>query len=159
MSAVTVLAAALIVVGLAGVIVPVLPGLLVVAGGILLWAFAESSAAGWTVFGLAAAVLLLGTVVKYALPGRRLREGGVPWITLAFGALLGVIGFFLIPVIGLPIGFVAGIYLAELTRLGSHSPAWSSTLAAVRAVGLSMLIELASGLLAAAVWIAGVIWA
>lgn len=55
MSAVTVLAAALIVVGLAGVIVPVLPGLLVVAGGILLWAFAESSAAGWTVFGLAAA--------------------------------------------------------------------------------------------------------
>ncbi|GAB3286480.1 DUF456 domain-containing protein [Kineosporia babensis] len=157
MSAVALLTAALILVGLTGVIVPVLPGLVLVAAGIGIWAVAESSAAGWTVFGVAAAVLVLGTIVKYTLPGKRLREGGVPWITLAFGALLGVIGFFLIPVIGLLIGFVLGIYLAELTRLGNHSSAWPSTLAAVRAVGLSILIELAAGLIATAVWIAGLI--
>lgn len=157
MSAVTVLAAALIVFGLAGIIVPVLPGLVLVAGGVLVWALEESSAGGWVVFGIAVAVLVLGTVVKYALPGKRLREGGVPWITLAFGALLGVIGFFLIPVIGLFLGFLLGVYVAELVRLGGHAAAWPSTLHALRAVGLSILIELASGLIATAVWIVGLI--
>ncbi|GAA3639589.1 DUF456 domain-containing protein [Kineosporia mesophila] len=157
MNTATVLAAVFVVCGLAGVIVPVLPGLVLVAVGVLLWAYAESSAGGWAVFGLAAAVLVLGTVVKYILPGRRLREDGVPWITMAAGALLGVFGFFIIPVIGLPIGFVLGIYLAEILRLGNHASAWPSTVQAVKAVGLSMLIELAAGLLATAVWIAGIV--
>lgn len=156
MSAATLLAAALIAFGLLGVIVPILPGLVLVAAGVLVWALDESSAGGWTVFGLAVAVIVLGTVVKYALPGKHLRGSGVPWITLAFGALLGVIGFFVIPVIGLPLGFLLGIYAAELVRLGNHGAAWPSTLAAVRAVGLSILIELAAGLLATAVWLAGV---
>ncbi len=157
MSTVTFLAAVLIAFGILGVIVPVIPGLLLVAVGIGLWSAQESSVAGWTVFGVSVAVLVLGTVVKYALPGRRLRESGVPWITLAFGGLLAVIGFFVVPVLGLPLGFVLGIYLAELLRLGNHPQAWSSTLAALRAVGLSMLIELAAGMIAAAVWVAGVL--
>ncbi|GAB6897313.1 DUF456 domain-containing protein [Kineosporia succinea] len=159
MSTETVLAAVLIVVGLAGVVVPVLPGLVLVALGVGLWAFAEGSVAGWVVFGIAVAVLVLGTVVKYALPGKRLRESGVPWITLAAGALLGVFGFFLVPVVGLFLGFILGVYLAELLRLSSHAAAWPSTVQALKAVGLSMLIELAAGLLATAVWIGGVVLA
>ncbi|MBT0769216.1 DUF456 domain-containing protein [Kineosporia sp. J2-2] len=159
MSTATLLAAVLIAFGLLGVVVPVLPGLVLVAGGVLVWALAEGSATGWTVFGVAVAVLVLGTVVKYALPGRRLKEGGVPGITLAAGVLLGVFGFFVIPVIGLPIGFVLGVYAAELLRLGGHAGAWPSTVQAVKAVGLSMLIELAAGLIATAVWIAGLILA
>jgi hypothetical protein len=70
-----------------------------------------------------------------------------------------VIGFFVIPVIGLPIGFVLGIYLLELNRLGSSAAAWPSTRKAVTAVGLSMLIEFGSGLLASTVWLAAVIFA
>jgi hypothetical protein len=35
--------------------------------------------------------------------------------------------------------------------------AWPSTVSALRAVGLSLLIELAAGLLAAAVWLAGAV--
>jgi uncharacterized protein YqgC (DUF456 family) len=157
MSTATVLAAVLIVVGLAGVVIPLLPGPLLIWAGIGLWAFERTDATGWLVLGVATVVLALGMVAKYALPGRRLREAGVPWITLAFGALVGVIGFFVIPVIGLPIGFVVGVYLAELARLGSAGAAWPSTRGAVTAVGFSMLIEFGSGLIAAAVWLAAVI--
>lgn len=157
MSTATALAAVLIAVGVVGVVVPVLPGLILVAAGILVWAVAESTAGAWTVFAAAAAVLVAGTVVKYALPGKQLRDSGVPGITLATGVLLGVIGFFVIPVVGLPIGFVLGVYLAELGRLRDHTPAWSSTVGAVRAVWVSLLIELLTGLLAVAVWIAGLI--
>ena len=75
----------------------------------------------------------------------------VPWTSLTLGALLGIVGFFVIPVIGLPIGFVLGVYLTELARLGS-AQAWTSTRHALAAVGLSMLIEFISSLIAAAIW-------
>jgi hypothetical protein len=51
---------------------------------------------------------------------------------------------------------VLGIYLAELGRVGSDR-AWPATVQSLKAVGLSMLIELAAGLLAAGVWVVGVI--
>jgi uncharacterized protein YqgC (DUF456 family) len=72
------------------------------------------------------------------------------------GAALGVVGFFVIPVVGLVIGFVAGVYVAELRRLGRER-AGRSTALALRAVGLSVLIELAAGLLAAMAWVTGVV--
>lgn len=142
--------------GLAGVVVPVIPGLLLVWAGVALWAFEVQEGTGWVVLGLATAVLAAGTVVKYLLPGRRLREDGVPWRTLALGAGLGIVGFFVIPVIGLFVGFVLGVYLGEYARLNEREAAWRSTKRALFAVGWSILIELAAGLLAAAVWLGGV---
>ncbi len=153
MSAATVLAAVLILVGLVGVIVPLLPGPVLIWVGIAIWSFERGSFSGWVVLAVASAVLLVGLIAKYALPGRQLREAGVPWITLAFGVLLGVIGFFVIPILGLPIGFVLGVYAAEFFRLGSNEAAWPSTKEAVIAVGVSMLIEFTSGMVAAAVWL------
>jgi uncharacterized protein YqgC (DUF456 family) len=159
MSTATLVAAVLIVLGLLGVLVPILPGLVLVWAGIGLWCVQRSDGVGWLVLAGATLVLAIGTVVKYALPGRRLRDAGVPWLTLATGGVLGVAGFFVIPVIGLPIGFVAGVYLAERLRLGGRGPAWPSTRQAVAAVGLSMLIEFGAGLLATAIWLAGVLLA
>lgn len=157
MSTATVLAAVLIAVGLVGVLLPLLPGPLLVLAGVGVWSFDRGDAVGWAVLVAAAVVLALGALAKYLLPGRRLREAGVPWGTLAAGGVLGVVGFFLIPVLGLPIGFVLGVFLAETVRLGSGAAAWPSTREAVTAVGLGLLIEFASGLLAAAVWLAAVL--
>ncbi|QNN53009.1 DUF456 domain-containing protein [Nocardioides mesophilus] len=143
-----------IAVGIVGIVVPVLPGSLLVLAAILVWALETGSASGWTVFAVATTLLAAGAVVKYAVPGRRLKTAGVPNRTLWFGAALGVVGFFVIPVVGLFVGFLAGVYLAEHQRLGA-SLAWPSTKHALRAVGLSLLIEMAAALLAALVWFVG----
>lgn len=155
----TVIAALLIVGGLVGILVPVLPGLLLVLAGIAVWAVPRGDAVGWTVLGAATAIVALGTVAKYLLPGRRLRDAGVPGRTLVAGAVLGVVGFFVIPVVGLVIGFVLGVFLAELARLGDSALAWPSTRGALYAVGWSILIELAAGLIAAGVWVGALVLA
>jgi uncharacterized protein len=155
----TVIAALLVAVGIVGIVLPVLPGLVLVVAGIAVWAVPRGDAVAWTVLGVAVAMVVVGSVVKYLLPGKRLRESGVPGRTIAAGAVLGVIGFFVIPVVGLFLGFVLGVYLVELTRLGSHDRAWPSTRQALAAVGWSIVIELAAGLLAAAVWVGALVLA
>jgi uncharacterized protein YqgC (DUF456 family) len=146
-----------IAVGLVGIVVPILPVTFVVFGAIVVWAGVEGSLAAWAVAATAMAVLVAAQALKYALPGRRLRVHGVPSSTLLAAAVLAVVGFFVIPVVGLVVGFVVGVYAAEVARLRDARQARTSTVAALRAVGLSIAIELAGGLVAAAVWAAGVV--
>ena len=156
---ITLVSAVLVVVGLAGIVVPVLPGLVLIWAGVLVWTLSLRTPLAWTVLAVATVVMAVGSVVRYLVPGRQLRGSGVPWSTMALGTLLGVIGFFVVPVAGLVIGFVLGVYLAERARLREHSPAWTSTLAALRAAGWSMVIELMTGLVIALTWLAGVLLA
>lgn len=159
MTIVVALTALLIALGLAGILVPVIPGgSALVAAGVLLWAWYESTTLGWTIFAIAAALLTGGVIAKYAVPARSLRQAGVPLTTQLAGAFAGIVGFFLVPVIGLFIGFAIGIYLAELRRLGTTA-AWPSTIAAMKAAGLSILVELTAAMLATATWAFGVVTA
>jgi uncharacterized protein YqgC (DUF456 family) len=148
--------ALVIAVGLVGVLVPVLPGSLLVAAAVVVWAVEQGDATAWAVTAVALLLLVAGGVVKYLVPGRRLQRVGVPTSTLVAGGLLGIIGFFVVPVVGLPLGFVLGVYLAEWRRLGHHR-AWPATVHALKAVGLGILIELGFGILAAATWVIGVV--
>lgn len=163
----------MIVIGLVGIVVPVLPGLVLVWAGVAVWAITRHDSAGWVTLAVATLITVGGSLVKYLLPGRRLRSAGVGWPTLASGAALGVAGFFVIPVVGLFVGFVLGIYLAERFRLSSgrtmppapapsatpsaDPSAWASTKAALVAVGWSIAIELATGLLVTTGWLIAVL--
>jgi uncharacterized protein len=149
----TVLAWALVVLGLIGIVVPVLPGLILVWAGIAVWATSRHDAWGWVVLAGVSAVLVLGIVTKYLLPGRKLRESGVPWSTLAAGAVLAVIGFVVVPVVGVVLGFVLGVFLAELARLRDRTAASAATRVALAAVGWSIVVELGTGLVMTAVWV------
>jgi len=141
--------------GLVGIVLPILPGSVLVLAAIAVWASEVGGSTAWLVFAVATTFLVLGTIVKYALPGRRLQLSGIPASTQWLGALCAVVGFFVVPIVGLFLGFVLGVYVAEHRRLGAQA-AWPSTKAALRAVGLSILIELAAGVLAAGAWLVGV---
>ena len=157
-SVATFLVGVAIFVGIVGIVIPILPGGILSLAAILIWALVEQSPTGWIV--LSAAVVLIGAsqVVKYIVPERRLRESGVPRRSILVGVLLGIVGFFVIPVIGMFIGFPLGVYVSERQRLGAHAHAWTSTKHALRATGLSILIELIGTSLAAAVWLTAVIF-
>jgi uncharacterized protein YqgC (DUF456 family) len=145
-----------ILVGLAGIVVPVLPGPVLIAVAVVGWAWAVGEGVAWAAAAVAVVILAVGQVVKYAVPGRNLKSRGVPNRSLLTGAVLGVVGFFVVPVVGLFVGFVAGVYVSEAQRVGRRL-AWPSTKTALKAVGLAIMIELTAGLLAAAAWFAGAV--
>ena len=146
---------ALLVVAMLGVVVPLLPGTALAWAAIVGWAVVERSTTGWLVLLVASGAAAVGFVVKYLVPSRRLNDRGVPNSTTLVGGVLGVVGFFVVPVVGAPLGFVLGVYLAEWARLRAHSLAWRSTRTALGAVGLAMLIELTAVALMAGVWMLG----
>ena len=152
-----ILVAIAIAVGLMGILVPFLPGGLLVWAAIAVWAFVEQTTSAWAVLGVVTAVLGGGILVKYLWPARRMKAADVSGRTLAAGAVFGVIGFFVIPVAGLLIGFVLGVFLAELAQRRDRRRAWASTVHAVKGVALSVGVEFAAALLATAVWVAGVL--
>lgn len=156
MSLLVVLVALAIALGLVGIVIPMLPGSLLVGAAIGIWAVAENTAGAWVTFVIAACLIAAGTITKYLIPGKRLQASGVPNSTLLIGGVLGIVGFFVVPVVGLPLGFVAGVYLAEWRRT-SHAEAGPATWSALKAVGLGMLIEFGFSVLAAAVWAVGVL--
>jgi uncharacterized protein YqgC (DUF456 family) len=127
----TALVAVAIVVGLLGTIVPVLPGALLVAGAILVWAVATGGTTAWVVALSAVAVIGLGQVLKYAVVGKQ--------------------------VVGLVVGFVAGVFLAEAGRLRTFTDAWPTTVQAMKSAGWSVLIEFGSCLIAAGFWTGAVV--
>jgi uncharacterized protein YqgC (DUF456 family) len=155
---ITILCGVAMVVGVFGVVIPFLPGLLLCWITAVAWAvFAGEGAARWGLLALVTLIAVLGIVVKYAWPGRNLKRGGVPNRTLLLGGVLAIVGFFVIPVVGLVIGFVAGVWLAELARLGDGRRAWPSTKHAIQAAGLAMLVELGAALFIAISWVAAVV--
>ncbi|GJF08233.1 membrane protein [Mycolicibacterium cyprinidarum] len=150
------LVALVIAIGLAGIIVPVLPGGLLVIAAIGVWAFVESSAVSWVVFGIAAAVFAAAEVVKYTWPVKRMRRADVRTSVLFIGAIVGFVGFFVIPVVGLLIGFIAGVFVAEVAIRRDLTRAWASTVHALKGVALSVGVELTGALLATVAWVIGV---
>lgn len=157
MDPVTLLAGVLVVVGLLGIVIPLLPGLILVWAGAFVWAASVHTTGAWVVLGLVSVMGAVGLVLKYLLPGRRLQTGGVGTLTMAAGVVLAIVGFFAIPVVGAVLGFVLGVYLAELARLRSPAAAWPATVSALKAVGLGMVVELSAGLLMAGTWVIGVL--
>ena len=153
---VTVVVVLMMVVGLIGIVVPVLPGLLLIWAAVLVWAADAQTTAGWIVLAVATTLALCGLLLQYLLPGRHLARAGVTTSSTVAGVALGVVGFFVIPVVGAFLGFPLGIYLAERVKLGAHAAAWASTRHALNAIALSIGIELLTGLAIATTWVIGV---
>jgi uncharacterized protein len=154
---ITLIAGLAIAVGVVGTVVPLIPGPMLIAIAVVVWATVVQTTGGWLVVAAVVTLLALGQLLKYLTAGRTMLGSGVPRSSLVIAGVLGIIGFFVIPVVGLVIGFVGGLYLAERRRLGPGPGAQRSTRVALKAVGIGILVELTSALLASATWLLSVL--
>lgn len=152
-----VLAGVAILVGLAGIVVVILPGLLVVTGAALIWSLVEGGPAAWIVAIVTVVVTVATMFYKYQHPAKRLTASGVPTGHLILATGAGIVGLFVVPIVGGPLFFVGVIYLLAMAKHG-RSQAWPATRAAIRAVITSVGIELAGGGLIAVTWLGGVVF-
>jgi len=153
----TILAGLLLVVSALGTIFPILPGSLLAIGTLLAWGWLLGSGASWWAAGLGIAIAFLGWSASAVLTGRKLKQHAIPKGSILTALIGAIAGAFLIPVVGLFVGFAVGLFIGEALRRGETSGALASSWAALKAMGLGIVIELGCVLLASSVWMIGVI--
>jgi uncharacterized protein YqgC (DUF456 family) len=153
-----VLVALVMAVGLIGTVLPFVPGLPLIWGAALVYGLIEGfGITGWVAMAAITAVAIAGMAAKIVLPQRRATTSGAPKSTLLVGSIAGIIGFFVVPIVGLPVGAVAGVYLAEYWRTADPGTAWRSTKQVILGFGLGALLEMSAGIVMIVSWVVWVL--
>lgn len=141
-------------VGVAGVVIPVLPGVLLVgAAGIVATFVLGIDPVGWALVVALTIVTGVGLVASYVLPARRGLRGEAARSSLWIAIVAAAAGFFVIPVVGLIVGALVGLFGAELSRTGDRDRAWATTRSVLAAYGIGIAVELAAALVAIVLWL------
>lgn len=150
--------ALLMALGLAGVLVPFLPGLPIIWGAALLYGFmTRFGSLGWTAMAVITVLAAIGISASLVLPERAGAAGGASGPTRLFAGVTGLIGFFVIPVIGFPIGACLGVLLAQYRQTADPGEAVRATVAVIKGFGAGLVAELGAGFAMVLVWVAWVV--
>jgi hypothetical protein len=145
-------------VGAVGTVVPLLPGLaLIWAAGLVYGLDQGFDALGVVSFGGMTALAAAAAVAGYVVPHRRAAGAGASRTSVWLGVAGAVIAFFVVPLVGLPLGGVLGIYVGERLRTGDASAAWRATRATIAGFGLAALVQFAAALGMIALWVVWVV--
>lgn len=154
----TLIAAIAIAAGVAGTIVPVLPGLVLVWAALVFYGVLVGFGwVGWTVLGISTALLGLGTYLNVRIPQKEAATTGLTVGGQVVALALAVVGFFVVPVVGLPLGFVLGVFLVRLRATRDGAAAWRSTLAILRSLLKASAVQAACGLAMGTLWLGWVV--
>jgi len=159
MEAIFLTALLIMLVGLAGCIVPAIPGLPIIWLGALFYAWQTGfQAPGWPTLALLFVLMVVGTTSGIWMSFLGARKGGASLWSSALGLLLGVIGLVLLSLPGMIVGSLLGVMLGELLRHGD----WHRMLQASRGYlvswALSAVVEGAIGVLMIALFAARVLF-
>ena len=154
---VTVLAGILLVVAAIGAVYPVLPGSLIAIVTLLVWAWTMGSWPAWIAAVIGSLLCVVGWSASALLTGRKLKQLEVPGWSIAVAAVGGIVGMFLIPVVGIFVGFAVGLLVIEAFRHGDLRHAVHSSLQTLKAMGTGVIVEFLLICVAASVWTVGVL--
>lgn len=139
----------LLIVGILGTFIPVLPGLLLSICGLLLYKFGTDAPLSIAYVWIFAALTGISAILNYVIPARTNRKyGGTRWGSV--GSVVGtILGMLFIPVpFGFLIGMFLGVFVGELLHDASDKKkAWNSTKGAMigflYSTGFSFIVALA----------------
>ena len=143
-------------VGLLGLLIPIIPGLVIIWLASLAYGLGVGfQAPGWIFFAIITVIMIVGSVVDNLVMGQQAHKTGASWISVLLAMLFGVIGTFILPIIGGFIGALLALFLAEWIRRKNWREAMTATTGWAVGCGWAIVIRFLMGLLMIGIW---VIW-
>lgn len=139
----------LLVLGILGTFLPILPGLLLSLCGLLIYKFGTDADLSMAYIWIFSALTAVSIVLNYVIPAKTTRKyGGTRWGSV--GSVVGTLaGMFFIPLpFGFLIGMFLGVFIGELLHDASDKKkAWNSTKGAfigfIYGTGFNFIVALA----------------
>jgi len=148
---------AVLLIGWAGLLVPVFPGLIVMWLATMLYALIQSAAGrmgwiDWTLFALISLLMIAGSLVDNLIIARQMRGRRVPWRSILLAYLAGLLGsVFFTPLVGIAASPLA-LYAAESARLRDRKLGFESARAYMVAWGWAFVAVFTIGALMIMLW-------
>lgn len=140
-------------VAIVGTLLPLVPGLGLAWAAALVYGLVEGfGAVGVTAMVVITALTAGGMVAGWVVPARVAGNAGADRLSILLGVVGAVVGFFVIPVVGVMVGGVAGVYLGELRRTSDGGDAWQATWATIKGFGVAAIVQFVAAVLVAVTW-------
>jgi uncharacterized protein len=146
--------------GLVGLIIPVLPGLVIIWVPALVYGIITGF--NWTsgiLFAIMTVLMLVGNVVDNVIMGAKARQQGASWLAIGIAIVLGIIGSIVFPPFGGLIAALIGLFAVEYFRLRDLQKAVDSTRSMAIGCGWAAVIRFGIGIIMILLWGAWILWA
>jgi uncharacterized protein YqgC (DUF456 family) len=148
--ALRVLVAVVMLIGLFGLVIPVVPGLTIIWLAALVYGLAAGFN-GW-IFGIITVLMIIGNISDNFVMGAKAHEKGASWLAIIASLAAGVIGSIILTPLGGLIAALVVLFLVEWQRLKDKSVAFGSMKNMVIGLGWSILIRFGIGAVMVALW-------
>jgi uncharacterized protein YqgC (DUF456 family) len=145
--------------GLLGLIIPVLPGLVIIWVPALVYGLVTGF--NWVsaiLFGVMTLLMILGNLVDNFIMGARARVQGASWLAIGVALAAGVLGSIVFPPFGGLIAALLGLFAVEMLRLKDLRRALESTKSMAVGCGWAAIIRFGIGVIMILLWGAWVLW-
>lgn len=156
------IAVAAMFVGLLGIILPILPGVVLIWLTVLAYAVFEGfSSIGWITFTVITLIALVASTVDIWMPVVGSKKGGASKRAILLGLLGGLLGFFLLtpimPVVGSIfggiIGYAVGTLIGQYHKYRDWNLAVKASVGGITGWGLSLIVQMIGGMLIMAIFL------
>lgn len=138
----------LMVVGMIGIIVPIMPGIFLVWMGVFVYVYRNGfEVISLPMFLFFTLIVLVSGTSDLWLPYLGARKTGASKRTFVFGLVGSIIGSIILPIIGTIIGYVAGVFVGEYHKRRDWQQAKRAGLGSLAGWGISTAVQLVAGLL------------
>ena len=147
--------------GLAGLLIPVFPGLTVMWLGTLVYALVQAANdsmtwVDWMLFTLITLLMIGGNIIDNMIITKHVREKNVPWSSIIWAFTAGIVVSIIFTPLGGMLAAPVGLFLAEWRRLRERSAALANTKAWMTGWGWAIAARLGIGVIMIVFWM---LWA
>jgi uncharacterized protein YqgC (DUF456 family) len=141
-------------VGLIGIVLPVIPGTIVIFLSALIYALIEGfQTVGWPTLLVLGLLTLVATTADIWASSVGAKVGGASGWSVVLGLVGGLVGFVLFTLPGAIIGAILGVLLTEILRVGNLRQAFKAGSGWALGWILSTVVQLAIGLIMVAIFV------
>lgn len=150
---------ALMLVGLVGVIIPILPGIFMIWLGVAVYVWRDNfETLSIATFLFISFIVIFAGLSDIWLPLFGARKSGAAKRTLFTGLLGAIIGSFIIPIVGTIVGYAVGVLLGEYHKRRDWDAAWHASKGGLAGWGIATIIQLVSGFLVIFIFVMAVLF-
>lgn len=151
---VLVLTSLIMLVGVIGTVLPIIPGTILIFGGALLYALVEGfQTVGWPTLVVLGILTAVATTADLWASSIGAKLGGASGWSVLIGLVAGLVGLVVFGLPGAIIGAVLGVLLTEIVRVGDWRLALKAGSGWVIGWALSTVVQLGVGLIMVAIFV------